>query len=105
MSEAFDRWTVLKKKVREGGGTERVERHRAAGKLTARDRLEAFFDPGSFTEIDAFVTHRVEKFGMEERRVPVTASSRAGAKSRGGRSARSRRTPPSSEARSERRTR
>jgi len=70
MSEAFDRWTVLKKKVREGGGTERVERHRAAGKLTARDRLEAFFDAGTFTEIDAFVTHRVDKFGMAERRVP-----------------------------------
>jgi len=70
MSEAFDRWAVLKKKAREGGGAERVERHRAAGKLTAHDRLEKFFDPGTFTEIDAFVTHRVDKFGMEERRVP-----------------------------------
>ncbi|MGD1099756.1 MAG: acyl-CoA carboxylase subunit beta [Thermoplasmata archaeon] len=70
MSDAFDRWAVLKKKAREGGGPERVERHRAAGKLTARDRLEAFFDPGTFTEIDAFVTHRVDKFGMDERRVP-----------------------------------
>jgi len=70
MSEAFDRWAVLKKKVREGGGADRVERHRAAGKLTARDRLEAFFDPGTFTEIDAFVTHRVDTFGMADRRVP-----------------------------------
>jgi acetyl-CoA carboxylase carboxyltransferase component len=70
MSEAFDRWAVLKKKSREGGGTERVERHRAAGKLTARDRLEAFFDPGSFTEVDPYVTHRVDTFGLDERRVP-----------------------------------
>jgi acetyl-CoA/propionyl-CoA carboxylase carboxyl transferase subunit len=70
MSDAFDRWKVLRKKAREGGGVDRVERHRAAGKLTAHDRLEAFFDPGSFTEIDAFVTHRVDKFGMQERRVP-----------------------------------
>jgi len=70
MSDAFDRWTVLRKKAREGGGAERVERHRAAGKLTAHDRLEAFFDAGTFTEIDAFVTHRVDKFGMEERKVP-----------------------------------
>ena len=70
MSDAFDRWSVLKKSAREGGGAERVERHRAAGKLTARDRLEAFFDPGTFTEIDAFVTHRVDTFGMDERRVP-----------------------------------
>jgi acetyl-CoA/propionyl-CoA carboxylase carboxyl transferase subunit len=70
MSEAFDRWKVLRKKAREGGGPDRVERHRAAGKLTAHDRLEAFFDPGTFTEIDAFVTHRVDKFGMEERLIP-----------------------------------
>jgi acetyl-CoA/propionyl-CoA carboxylase carboxyl transferase subunit len=70
MSEAFDRWAVLKKRSREGGGAERVERHRAAGKLTARERLEAFFDRGTFTEIDAFVTHRVEKFGLADRRIP-----------------------------------
>ena len=70
MTEAFDRWTVLRKKAREGGGAERVERHRAAGKLTARERLEAFFDPGTFVEIDAFVTHRAHAFGLDERKVP-----------------------------------
>ncbi|MGA8542981.1 MAG: acyl-CoA carboxylase subunit beta [Thermoplasmata archaeon] len=70
MSEAFDRWTVLKRQAREGGGSDRVEKHRAAGKLTARERLEAFFDAGTFTEIDPFVTHRVEKFGLAERRPP-----------------------------------
>jgi acetyl-CoA carboxylase carboxyltransferase component len=70
MSEAFERWKVLKRATREGGGAERVGRHRSAGKLTARERLEAFFDPGTFTEIDPFVVHRVEKFGLAERRVP-----------------------------------
>jgi acetyl-CoA/propionyl-CoA carboxylase carboxyl transferase subunit len=70
MTKAFDRWTVLKRKAREGGGAERVEKHRAAGKLTARERLESFFDPGTFTEVDPFVTHRVEKFGLSERRPP-----------------------------------
>ncbi len=70
MTEAFDRWNTLRKRTREGGGAERVAKHRAAGKLTARERLEALFDPGTFTEIDAFVTHRVDKFGLEERRVP-----------------------------------
>ncbi len=70
MSERFDRWNVLQRKAREGGGAERVDRHHAAGKLTARERLEAFFDPGSFTEVDAFVVHRAEKFGVAERRVP-----------------------------------
>jgi acetyl-CoA/propionyl-CoA carboxylase carboxyl transferase subunit len=70
MSERFDRWNVLKRQAREGGGAERVGRHRAAGKLTARERLEAFFDPGSFTETDAFVVHRADKFGLAERRIP-----------------------------------
>ena len=70
MTEAFDRWKVLKKQSREGGGAERVARHRSAGKMTARERLESFFDPDTFTEIDAFVTHRADKFGLGERRVP-----------------------------------
>jgi acetyl-CoA carboxylase carboxyltransferase component len=70
MSDAFDRWTVLKRQAREGGGSERVGKHRAAGKLTARERMETFFDPGTFTEIDPFVVHRVEKFGLDERRPP-----------------------------------
>ncbi len=70
MSEAFDRWSVLKRKSREGGGSDRVEKHRAGGKLTARERLETFFDPGTFSEIDPFVTHRVDTFGLDERRVP-----------------------------------
>jgi acetyl-CoA/propionyl-CoA carboxylase carboxyl transferase subunit len=70
MSDAYDRWNVLKRKSREGGGADRVEKHRSAGKLTARERLESFFDPGTFTEIDPFVTHRVEKFGLADRRPP-----------------------------------
>ncbi len=70
MSDAFDRWSVLQRKAKEGGGEERVKRHRAAGKLTARERLESFFDPGTFTEIDAFVVHRVQSFGLGERKVP-----------------------------------
>ncbi|HXW67201.1 MAG TPA: acyl-CoA carboxylase subunit beta [Thermoplasmata archaeon] len=70
MSEAFERWSVLKRKAREGGGAERVAKHRSAGKRTARERLESFFDPGTFTEVDPFVTHRVEKFGLAERRPP-----------------------------------
>src|SRR5271170_4608763 len=70
MSPAFDRWNALKKKAKEGGGADRVAKHRAAGKLAARERLETFFDPGSFVEIDPFVTHRVSTFGLEERRIP-----------------------------------
>ncbi len=70
MTPAFDRWNALKKKAQEGGGADRVAKHRAAGKLSARERLETFFDPESFVEIDPFVTHRVSTFGLDERRIP-----------------------------------
>ena len=70
MSKAFDRWETLKRATREGGGAERVQKQHAAGKLTARERLEAFFDPGTFNETDPFVMHRASAFGMDERKVP-----------------------------------
>lgn len=70
MSRARERWEVLKRRAREGGGAERLAKHRAGGRLMARERLETFFDPGSFTEIDPFVTHRVRAFGLDERRIP-----------------------------------
>jgi acetyl-CoA/propionyl-CoA carboxylase carboxyl transferase subunit len=70
VSERFERWRLLQQRSREGGGAERVQRHHAAGKLTARERLEAFFDAGTFSELDALVVHRVDKFGLDERRIP-----------------------------------
>jgi propionyl-CoA carboxylase beta chain len=57
-------------RARAGGGAERIEKQHAAGKLTARERVELLLDPGSFVEIDALVTHRCTDFGMEEQRVP-----------------------------------
>ena len=39
-----------------GGGAERIARQHDAGKLTARERLELLLDPGTFVELDAFVT-------------------------------------------------
>jgi acetyl-CoA carboxylase carboxyltransferase component len=70
MSDPYERWRSLLKRSREGGGAERVAKHRASGKLTARDRLEALFDAGTFVELDALVTHRVTTFGLAERRIP-----------------------------------
>ncbi len=70
MTDAVDRWEALRQRAREGGGAERVKKHRAAGKLTARERLEALFDPGTFSELDPFVVHRATSFGLAERKVP-----------------------------------
>ena len=54
---------------RQGGGIERVEQHHAKGKLTARERIEALVDAGTFVETDAFVEHRATDFGMDKRRI------------------------------------
>jgi propionyl-CoA carboxylase beta subunit len=51
-----------------GGGEVRIERQHSWGKLTARERLDLLLDPGSFVELDAFVTHRSTEFGLAEQR-------------------------------------
>ena len=49
--------------------TEAANKRRAAGKATARDRIEMLLDDGSFVELDVFAAHRAHGFGMEERRI------------------------------------
>jgi propionyl-CoA carboxylase beta chain len=52
-----------------GGGAAAIEKQHARGKLTARERIDVLLDPGSFRELDRFVTHRCRDFGMEEKKV------------------------------------
>ena len=58
------------RQAEQGGGTARRQRQHDAGKLTARERVDLFFDPASFREIDKLVTHRCRDFGMESQRIP-----------------------------------
>src|ERR1700680_982835 len=53
-----------------GGGEDRRTRQHAAGKLTARERIELLFDAGTFEEVDKLVTHRCRDFGMDEQMIP-----------------------------------
>ena len=53
-----------------GGGTARIEKQHAKGKLTARERLSALLDPDSFEEFDMFVEHRSGDFGMQRQTIP-----------------------------------
>ena len=53
-----------------GGGETRRRRQHDEGKLTARERAELFFDPGTFREVDKLVTHRCLDFGMDEHIIP-----------------------------------
>ncbi len=50
------------------GSARAVERQHAKGKRTARERIDALLDPGSFTETDALARHRSTNFGMSETR-------------------------------------
>lgn len=65
IEEKIQRLRELRAQALQGGGPERIERQHKAGKLTARERLALLLDPGSFREIDAFVTHRETRFGMD----------------------------------------
>src|SRR6188508_682452 len=60
----------LERRAEVGGGEERLRRQHDAGKLTARERVDLLFDPGTFEEVDKLVTHRCRDFGMEEQIVP-----------------------------------
>ena len=51
-----------------GGGQAAIDRQHALGKLTARERIGALLDEGSFVETDTMVQHRCENFGMERKR-------------------------------------
>src|ERR671919_1718690 len=65
-----DHLADLEQRAELGGGEERLRRQRDSGKLTARERIDLLFDPGTFEEIDKFVTHRCTDFGMAEQVVP-----------------------------------
>ncbi len=58
-------------KIMQAGGAKRVEKQHASGKMTARERIEFFFDPESFVELDQFVRHRCVNFGMQTKEIPA----------------------------------
>lgn len=52
----------------QGGGEARLAKQRAEGKMTARERIEFLLDEGTFEELDKFVTHRCDDFGMQDQK-------------------------------------
>ncbi|HEY0756571.1 MAG TPA: acyl-CoA carboxylase subunit beta [Ktedonobacteraceae bacterium] len=59
---------ALKEQARLGGGVEKIENQHKKGKLTARERLDLLLDVDSFHELDMFVTHRANNFGLAEQK-------------------------------------
>jgi len=60
----------LERRAELGGGGARLDKQHAAGKLTARERIDLLFDPGTFEEVDKLVTHRCRDFGMDTQLIP-----------------------------------
>lgn len=69
--KSMNKLELLKEKsllAEQGGGAERLEKQRASGKLTARERIEFLLDDDSFEEFDKFVVHRSTDFGLENQK-------------------------------------
>ncbi len=69
-SSNLDRLHKLNEAAELGGGKARIERQHEQGKLTARERIDLLLDPGTFVELDKFVTHRCSDFGMQDKQIP-----------------------------------
>ncbi len=68
--ERLRRLSDLRERSRLGGGVERIDKQHAAGKLTARERLDLLLDADSFVELDALVMHRAPDAGVADQRIP-----------------------------------
>ncbi|MEE2712373.1 MAG: acyl-CoA carboxylase subunit beta [Planctomycetota bacterium] len=69
MTTPHERLEEMREAARIGGGQERIDAQHARGKLTARERIDLLLDPGSFVEMDMYVTHRCQDFGMDKKKV------------------------------------
>jgi propionyl-CoA carboxylase beta chain len=65
-----ERLEALEKQAELGGGEARIARQHAAGKLTARERIELLLDAGTFVEMDKLVAHACRDFGMDKKTFP-----------------------------------
>lgn len=60
----------MREKARQGGGEKRIQSHHAKGKLTARERLNLLLDPGTFNELEPFVTFSSDEMGIMREKIP-----------------------------------
>jgi acetyl-CoA carboxylase carboxyltransferase component len=71
IEDRLDQLAKLKEEALHGGSEAAVERQHKRGKLTARERIDLFVDPGTFVELDMLARHRAVGFGIENNR-PLT---------------------------------
>ena len=71
MEELIEDLRKTKEHLKQGGGPERLAKQKEQGKLTARERIDALVDPGSFEEIGLFAQHRQVNFGLAGKEIPA----------------------------------
>jgi hypothetical protein len=69
MREKLELLQQKRSESEQGGGADRIATQHQKGKMTARERLDVLLDPGSFVELDRFVTHRATDFGLADQKV------------------------------------
>lgn len=69
----YKEYSEKREKILNMGGEKAVKKQHDAGKLTARERLDYFFDEGKFTEIGLYVKHRTTAFGLDKKEIPAEA--------------------------------
>lgn len=69
--EKINELKLRKEQIMLGGGEDKIAKQHEKGKKTARERIDALLDEGSFVEIDAFVTHRCSEFDMMSTKAPA----------------------------------
>jgi methylmalonyl-CoA carboxyltransferase large subunit len=71
IQEKIDDLRRRREKIALGGGLDKQEKQHKSGKLTARERIEALTDAGTFQEIGQFAEHRATQFGMAGKEMPA----------------------------------
>ncbi|QGQ48815.1 acyl-CoA carboxylase subunit beta [Metabacillus sediminilitoris] len=66
INELYDK----RRKVELGGGDEKIAKQHEKGKLTARERINLLLDEGTFVELQPFIEHRCNDFGLEDKSGP-----------------------------------
>lgn len=69
MADKLEELEKLRGQAMLGGGKDRIDRHKAKGRMTARERIDLLLDKGSFEEFDMFKTHRCRNFGLGNREI------------------------------------
>ncbi len=70
LEEKIKQYELKNKIAEQGGGKERIDRQHKAGRKTARERIKDLIDPGTFVEMDKFMTHRATDFNMQNNKIP-----------------------------------